>query len=317
MATKKVQQPELSLDTPADITPGTPGDPKAADAELIDDTPDVVKMDLRKFNKAKAKVNLSVANIKAVTVIIDKAGADSMMQLLKEGDTVGKAIEAKRKELGDPYRLQVERVNECAKEIVKELPVAITGGKALILAFHKSEEKKVLDKRTADREKHLAEIGMTPFSKEIDGKIVIYHWTNDQEQMIMTYQVHSSTDDQWVALLQLQATERATTSQAVLQKELEAADFFGDETGAAAVREKIDQVKAAPAAAVSYGGGGSYAAPSTKGLTKRWVFEVTDVALVPRAYLQVDDKMVKDAISTGARSIPGIRIYQDESISLR
>ena len=49
-----------------------------------------------------------------------------------------------------------------------------------------------------------------------------------------------------------------------------------------------------------------------------WTFEVTDLALVPRAYLQINPVAVKAAIRVGIRDtadkpgIAGIRIYQEE-----
>ena len=310
MATKTEKQPELIL-TPADITPGQPGDPKSADAELIDDSPDVVKMDLRKFNKAKAKVTLAVSNIRAITVIMDQAGVTRMMSLLKEADGVGKLIEAKRKDLGDPYRLQVDRVNACAKEIVKDLPDAIKAGKDLILAFHKAEEKKAKLLRKQSREKYLTDINMRAFTKEVDGQPVIYHWTNDQEQMIMNYQVEDYAEDQWLSIIAAQAEERRIKEEKVAEKQKEAIDFFGaDDT-----TNVIEPVKATPPA-VSYSGS-SYSAPSTKGLTKRWIFEVTDITQVPREFLQVDETKIRAAIANGTRALAGVRIYQEESISLR
>lgn len=53
------------------------------------------------------------------------------------------------------------------------------------------------------------------------------------------------------------------------------------------------------------------------GVTKRWTFEVTDLAQVPREYLVIDSAAVRKKIAGGAREIAGIRIYQEESISVR
>ncbi|MFA6048245.1 MAG: hypothetical protein WC737_05570 [Parcubacteria group bacterium] len=41
-------------------------------------------------------------------------------------------------------------------------------------------------------------------------------------------------------------------------------------------------------------------------------FEVTDEALVPREYLMVDERLVRKAVTGGAREIPGVRIYDEE-----
>lgn len=51
--------------------------------------------------------------------------------------------------------------------------------------------------------------------------------------------------------------------------------------------------------------------------TKRWVHEVTDPTAVPRQYLAVDDAAIKAAVKAGVRDIPGVRIYQDETVTVR
>lgn len=52
------------------------------------------------------------------------------------------------------------------------------------------------------------------------------------------------------------------------------------------------------------------------GIRKTWTFEVTDEKLVPRQYLVVDEKAVKAAIAAGERSIPGIRIFEKETVAI-
>ncbi len=53
------------------------------------------------------------------------------------------------------------------------------------------------------------------------------------------------------------------------------------------------------------------------GVTKRWVFEVLDKAKVPMEFLYVDRVTVNDAIRFGKRDIPGLRVFQEESVSVR
>lgn len=52
-----------------------------------------------------------------------------------------------------------------------------------------------------------------------------------------------------------------------------------------------------------------------KGARKVWKFEVLDPAIVPREFLMVDEKAIRAAIAEGARTIPGVNIFQDTSIS--
>jgi len=50
---------------------------------------------------------------------------------------------------------------------------------------------------------------------------------------------------------------------------------------------------------------------------KVWQYEVTDEAIVPRKYLMLDEGAIGFAVREGERDIPGIRIFQQESLSVR
>lgn len=50
---------------------------------------------------------------------------------------------------------------------------------------------------------------------------------------------------------------------------------------------------------------------------KTWEFELTDIAQVPRDYLILDEKRVRDAIRMGIRDLPGIRIFETSKTVLR
>ena len=52
-------------------------------------------------------------------------------------------------------------------------------------------------------------------------------------------------------------------------------------------------------------------------LKDNWVAELVDITKVPTAYLQVNDALVKAAIRSGARDIPGIRIWNDARAFVR
>ena len=55
----------------------------------------------------------------------------------------------------------------------------------------------------------------------------------------------------------------------------------------------------------------------TSQLRKVWKFEITDPALVPRQFLMVDEQAIRRAVAEGARTIEGVRIYQDVQLSVR
>ena len=41
-----------------------------------------------------------------------------------------------------------------------------------------------------------------------------------------------------------------------------------------------------------------------------WEFEIEDINKVPREYLTLDEKKVKDDLKMGIRNIPGLKIYE-------
>jgi hypothetical protein len=55
----------------------------------------------------------------------------------------------------------------------------------------------------------------------------------------------------------------------------------------------------------------------TVSVRERWVFEVVDPALLPREYLVPDEKALRAAVAAGVRSIPGVSIHLEESLTRR
>lgn len=53
-----------------------------------------------------------------------------------------------------------------------------------------------------------------------------------------------------------------------------------------------------------------------KNVRRPWKFEVTDETAIPRVYLSIDEKKIRDAIKFGIHTIPGVRIYQEAEVML-
>lgn len=51
--------------------------------------------------------------------------------------------------------------------------------------------------------------------------------------------------------------------------------------------------------------------------SKVWTWEITDEEKVPRKYLKVNDAEITKAVRDGSRRIPGIKIFQKTSVSVR
>jgi hypothetical protein len=54
-----------------------------------------------------------------------------------------------------------------------------------------------------------------------------------------------------------------------------------------------------------------------KGTQKVWTFNLIDAAQVPREFLVVDERKIREAVKAGARDIPGVSIFEDTKISVR
>lgn len=49
----------------------------------------------------------------------------------------------------------------------------------------------------------------------------------------------------------------------------------------------------------------------------KWTFEIEDVALIPREYFMVNEKLIQKLINAGISQIPGIKIKEEKKIVLR
>lgn len=55
----------------------------------------------------------------------------------------------------------------------------------------------------------------------------------------------------------------------------------------------------------------------TTSLRMRWNFHVVDPGQIPRDFLAVDEKKIRAAVAQGARVIPGVYIYEEETLATR
>lgn len=48
-----------------------------------------------------------------------------------------------------------------------------------------------------------------------------------------------------------------------------------------------------------------------------WDFEITDESQVPREYLMVDESKIRRVVRAGIRNIPGVRVYERQTLAVR
>lgn len=279
--------------------------------DLLDDKPQEVKADLRKFNKAEDQVNKAIAACSTIKLeaIKTPADADKVTDILKKTKQVETLIEDKRKELVKPFNDAVKRINDYAKNLTAKIGPAISEGKKVLLSYHEQQEKERKQKRTDARTAQLLGSGFLAQ----DGSFV-------KDGVVVPMIIVSSLEDgpyaSEMARINRQLEENRLAAVKALEERKEAASFFGEDEETELIDEQIDLVKSAPVPTApvhvpSFGG------VKTKGVTKTWTFDLEDLSEVPREYLVLDETKVRAAIKEGARHIPGIRIYQKESISLR
>lgn len=103
---------------------------------------------------------------------------------------------------------------------------------------------------------------------------------------------------------QRKALEEAT-NQAILEGKLEDARKIAE-----AEKYTSEQVVIAPKVSV-------HAPQATASTVTRWKYEVTNPAVVPREFCEPSPALINRAVQNGVRVIPGVRIWPEESISIR
>lgn len=273
---------------------------------IAEGEPETVKADMRKFNRAKEQVSLAVTELKKYAVITTAATQTAAMGVLSLAKKVDTAIEAKRKQLVKPWNDEKDRINQFAKDLTKDLTDEIEAVKKEVLRFSQAEEQKALDLRTAQRKQSLATIGFV-FAEEGQTMAEV-----EGVGTISIREVLKSTDADFNDILK-DFNQRIA---AAAQKQLEAiqpdtlTEVFGSEEEKAPLPPAPAPVTAAPV----FSSGGNFA---VKGTTRRWTFKITDATLVPREFLIVDEVAIRKAILAGTRSIAGIEIFQDTSLTIR
>jgi hypothetical protein len=314
MAKKLSAQPELQMGAPV------PAAPETETLELIDDAPDKVSSDLRKFNRARAEVNKAVAPLKAITVITDVAGVESAMTFMKLASKVEKLIENKRKDLVGPYNDEVKRINTYAKELSEELPAQITRVKGLVLDFQTSEAIRLQTLQNEARHKQLLEMGLVRYDKGTPAVLVDHYFDSIGEAKVYRRDLEMVSAPVWEAILQGITNKREEARQKAVEKlkqERDGASFFGDEDAVAAVDAQIGDVLAVPVSRPAVASAPSFTPTKVSGTTLTWTFGTLDLSQVPREYLMLDETKVRRAIAAGTREIPGLKIFQKAGISLR
>jgi len=271
-----------------------------------------VKADLTRFDKAKQQSDLVVAELKKYFTITTKEDADKALETAKVASKVNTAIEDKRKSLVAPWNTEVTSINAYAKGLSNPIADGIQKVKDAVLKWQKEESEKVRKQMINNRQTQLMQLGFT-----YDGASDTYNLEGVAHVAGRELSVHidatwNAMITSWTEMVRLKAEQQV----AELEENKELVDMFGSQEDVKAVETKINGAHVATKMEVP-----KFVAPPppppVKGTTKRWTFEVQDATKVPREYMIVHEPSIRQAINAGIREIPGVRIYQDESITLR
>ena len=207
--------------------------------------------------------------------------ATDLVTLIK---SCSKNIESYRTSAVRPINEVVKKINGKHKKYTDDLDKAAKAMEGLMLVYHQAqraiaeaEEKRIAEEREAER---LVEAER--LEKEASIKLV------DAER--------------------LAAEGKTTEAEAMLKDSAETA-----ESSAQALNDATDipapVVLVRQQARGNYGGVGS--------TRKRWTFRVEDMSKIPLEYLEINEVAVNAAIRAEVREIPGLEIYQKETMQVR
>lgn len=193
---------------------------------------------------------------------------------------------------------QIALVNEITNDQELEQAIELLGNiKAKfkeVEAARKELTKPLLDhKKTIDNKFKKIQQPLSENEKKL--KVVILNYRQKKEAE---------------ALRQLQERQEQQRLLAEAEKQRqEESEERGVETMAPIAVPVVQAPVAAPTTIISDSASASF--------KKVWTYEIQDPRQIPMNYWMINEKEIKTAIRSGIREIPGIRIYQEDSLAIR
>lgn len=261
---------------------------------------------IKKFDKNAQEVALAIKTLGAMTV----SNAEERAKLYEMATSANKArllVEGLRKEVVKPLNDLVKAINDYANNsLVDPLVAAVEKAKGLIQAFDaleaaaKRKEEERLEQERKDKEaKAKAEEKRIADEAEAEKERIRKEAFADKQKVI-------DAMPRGIARIAAQRALDLEISGKVAQVEADAAQA----TTEVQIDHSLSQAQLRNEQE-------DLAATKAKGGGKVWSWEVTDISKVPIAYLQVIPASVTNEVRKGTREIPGIRIFQKDSLALR
>ncbi|HAI82211.1 MAG TPA: hypothetical protein DCL43_00975 [Chitinophagaceae bacterium] len=281
-----------------------------------------VTADLSKFDVAKQQADLVKIELDKYQLITTEEIATKAIETASMANKVVKAIEEKRKLIVTPWNDEVKKINSYAKGLMEPIEKAVNAVKKSVIVFQEQQERIRIQQLLQVRGTILTGLGFKLHTngnyyvcKEIDAIMSKSEMTtlNDAQfnQAVAGYEASLKAYDEEqqrkAALAAQEAAERNEINNAF-------SNTPAPEPVVTAVTPTKVPTRTVTASIATTTISSSFKA---KGTTVRWVFQVENINEVPREYMMVDEAKIRKAVQDGVRSIPGVRIYEDKSITLR
>lgn len=238
------------------------------------------------FDPLKAMVAVYASGLVSVDVRSPES-AQLAIQQLNEASRIEKEIEKARKAYVGPLNDQVKLCNSHAKSIVEDLTRGI-----------QSTRRQLADwELKLDRERQAAKAEADRARAEEQEKIRIESLKN-----VTPEPPPAPPEDSWDAVFNASGDTMPADPMAELAAASKRAEIERREIEVAHAHHRATK---------------EIEANRVKGSKKVWKFQVEEAGLVPREYLMVDERLIRQAIAGGVREIPGVRVYEDVIISSR
>lgn len=227
-----------------------------------------------------------------VTPVFDLKVSDtaSMKQAQDVGKTIQsliKKVEDRRKELVRPLDDQRDIIQAAAKEVTAPLLKAKDAMQKQLLGYSQEIERQRVEALRAKQEEERQRLAEQDAERRrVQDALEAKQKAEREAAEAMGIDTEEVADQQRKAA--------AETNLALIKASVE------EQAKAEAEMREIQNMK-------------------VSGKSERWTFEIVDATLVPRKFLTVDEKRIREEIKLGAREghIPGVRIYKEANVVFR
>jgi hypothetical protein len=282
-----------------------------------------------------AEVHATVQEAHALDVCSPEQAQGAVEFLAKIADA-RKRSERARRFLVDPMNQHVKAINERFKENTAPLDQADELVRAKLLAFHQEEQRRVAEQQAridaervaaeeaaeAKRRQQAAEAArIEREAREVEEarQAALREAANERAREISTMDDHELQKLAVEGVEDGQPSPDARLAEQEMSSRLEArqAQERADEARRLAEEAQQREVVAKSAPATTVATTQLSSASGSASTRKVWRAIVVDEALVPRAYLAVDQKAINTAMKAGVREIPGVTIEQVDELAIR